>query len=274
MSKWFHRSRKEPILYAPPPGPPPPQFTTAPPEWSAAAEPSYNWGLKNEAPEAEYEAAESFCNHYPPEPPKFLDSRLVDQIRDERASAWQIEPPSSSRFRGSVRNNKGTICIETEARCQDVCLLSNLPLLAGHYSRQGQSGVYYEIVVDRMDSDAVVALGTNILYHRSGTLNKSTQGRLVDHTRNGASQGGTDLALACTSTTCASFSRIPTGDAITQAPKATSSIFRTVTPLALVTSSPQETYSSRGTAADYHQHSSGSIFPRDTTGRGLTFMLR
>jgi hypothetical protein len=165
MSRWFHRSHKEPVSYAPPPGPPPSQ--AAPPEWTAAVEPSHDWGLKNEAPETEFEAAERFCEHHLPDPAKFLDSRIVDQIRDERAAAWQLELPPSSRFKGSVRNTKDTIYISTHEKCQDVCLLSNLPILAGHYSRVGQSGVYYEITVDRMDSDAVVALGMNVALQNS-----------------------------------------------------------------------------------------------------------
>ncbi|KAF8581039.1 hypothetical protein K439DRAFT_1414762 [Ramaria rubella] len=129
----------------------------APPEWTAAVEPSHNWGLKNEASKINYETAEEFCTIHPVTLPKFLDSRLVDQIR---AASWHLEEPSSSRFKGHVKNSSNHIFITTYSDCEDFSLLSNLPIIAGQYNRNGQYGVYYEVTVNRMDPDAVVALGS------------------------------------------------------------------------------------------------------------------
>ena len=162
MSRFFKKSKWQSGVFSSPDGLPPSSqtFMAPPPEWTAAAEPSHDWGLKSEATETEYEDAEFFCKQNPLEPPKFVDSRLVDQIRDERAAAWKIEAPSSHRFRGDIRNTKSSVNISTSTECEDFCLISNLPIIAGHYSRHSQHGVYYEITVNRMDSKAVVAIGT------------------------------------------------------------------------------------------------------------------
>ena len=161
MSRFFQRSRRLPEGFSTHPAPTPSSQTIAasPPEWTAAAEPSHAWGLKSEASETEYEAAENFCQQHPLEPPKFIDSRLVDQLLNEGAAVWQIDVPSSPRFRGEVRNTNAEINISTSTECGDFCLMSNIPIIAGQYSRHGQYGVYYELTVNRMDPEGVVVIG-------------------------------------------------------------------------------------------------------------------
>jgi len=48
--------------------------------------------------------------------------------------------------------------VRTEKGCQDTCVMSDLPIMAGLYDIHGRRGVYYEIRVNRMDG--VVAIGT------------------------------------------------------------------------------------------------------------------
>lgn len=137
----------------------------APPAWTPAAEPSRAFGLKNEAPEDEYEAAEAFCLANPVYAPRFLPSSDVERIREEGCKAWTLLPPTLSRFRGSVRDvpagrdAKGPKVVEvlTERGCGDTCLMSNYPLMAGLYDVQGKEGVYYEVTVLQMEG--VVAIG-------------------------------------------------------------------------------------------------------------------
>lgn len=52
--------------------------------------------------------------------------------------------------------------METARECQDTCLLSDLPILAGLYDVQGKQGVYYEVEIVQMDvNDAgIVTVGT------------------------------------------------------------------------------------------------------------------
>jgi len=131
-----------------------------PPEWTASSELSYDWGLKTEATADEYEAGEQFCKDYPLEPPRLLDSRLIDKIRDKGSSVWQMLPPNSTRFRGLVTHTMEGTIIATGRDCKDSCLLSNLPIVGGYYRQTSQKGIYYEITVKFMDSDATVALGS------------------------------------------------------------------------------------------------------------------
>ncbi|CDO69865.1 hypothetical protein BN946_scf184884.g24 [Trametes cinnabarina] len=147
---------------ASPPGPPP-DFI-APPEWKPAPEASHTLGLYADAPDDEYEAAEQFCRQHPAEPPKLLPSHVVERIDALGCQAWGFEIPPTPRFRGSIHNvggdgksGLGVVKIATEKACLDICILSDLPILAGLYDVQGKLGVYYEVKILRMDG--LVAVG-------------------------------------------------------------------------------------------------------------------
>jgi len=63
--------------------------------------------------------------------------------------------PSSSRFKGYVvsginKGGAGVTKVVTDGKCEDVCLFSNLPIMAGLYDIKGKQGVYYEVVVREM----------------------------------------------------------------------------------------------------------------------------
>ncbi|KAH7924536.1 hypothetical protein BV22DRAFT_504225 [Leucogyrophana mollusca] len=144
MMSWFRRTHE--------PTPPPPQ-------WAPAPELSRAHGLFNEATEDEFEAAETFCAQSPVEPPRLLPSGIVEQIATDGCLAWKITSPSTPRFSGAIHNrDKGGIRISTYASCKDVCLMSDLPIMAGLYDIQGKLGVYYEVTIDKMAG--VLAVGT------------------------------------------------------------------------------------------------------------------
>ncbi|KAI0094358.1 hypothetical protein BDY19DRAFT_912408, partial [Irpex rosettiformis] len=48
--------------------------------------------------------------------------------------------------------------VVTGKSCRDTCLFSNLPLMAGLYEIQGKNGVYYEILMKKMDG--IIAIGS------------------------------------------------------------------------------------------------------------------
>ncbi|GJJ15878.1 hypothetical protein Clacol_010156 [Clathrus columnatus] len=97
-----------------------------PPEWTSAAETSYRDGLRHEASDNDYETAEKFCLDRPINPPKFLESHLVDRISIEGAAAWQIASQSLSRFKGSiiVDQQQKITHVASHSDCLDTCLLS------------------------------------------------------------------------------------------------------------------------------------------------------
>ncbi|RDX53458.1 hypothetical protein OH76DRAFT_1399366 [Lentinus brumalis] len=142
----------------------PPHNPDAPPEWQPAPEQVHAEGLYADASTADYEAAEDFCMRYPQEAPRMLSSDAVDRIRRLGSGAWRLAVPSTPRFRGVIHNGgekgpaMGVVRVVTEHDCQDVCILSDLPILAGLYDTRGRPGVYYEIKIIRMDG--VIAVGT------------------------------------------------------------------------------------------------------------------
>ncbi|RDB14770.1 Protein ssh4 [Hypsizygus marmoreus] len=134
-----------------------------PPKWAPAPEKPHQYGLRNEAPAAEYEAAEKFCQQYPPQAPRLVCSDVVDRINAIGCKAWGIEPSTSPRFAGCVQNasdrkDVSTCRVQTTAECKDICLLSDLPITAGLYDIQGKTGVYYELYIRKMEG--LIAIGT------------------------------------------------------------------------------------------------------------------
>lgn len=138
----------------------------APPQWAPAPERSHTLGLYNEAEVDDFERAEEFCRAHPPNLPRLLASDTIERIASQHGAIWCLEWPNSSRFVGRVESDfKGTNSVSnskviTDERCKDVCLLSNLPLMAGLYDVSRKTkGVYYEVQVNRMDG--VIAIGTS-----------------------------------------------------------------------------------------------------------------
>jgi len=137
-----------------------------PPAWNPAPEMSHRLGLFNEASDDDWERAEAFCRAHPPTIPKLLASEVIDRIRVLGCAAWGLERPNDAHFVGQIERGDqitaaggggGTWKVRTEKRCQDSCVMSDLPLMAGLYDIHGRCGVYYEVRVNKMEG--VVAIG-------------------------------------------------------------------------------------------------------------------
>lgn len=127
----------------------------SPPQWTPAAEPSNTHGRYQEATFEEYKEAEQFCVRHPVERPKLLPSDTVERLLQEGCRAWGMEFPSSPRFKGWVDpringEGAGVTRVITERKCKDVCIFSNLPIMAGLYDANGKRGIYYEVVIRKM----------------------------------------------------------------------------------------------------------------------------
>lgn len=149
----YWRSVTEPASYA---------QRSEPPPWRPAPEQSHDYGLCNEATEREYQDAVEFCSRNPPDLPKLLPSKVIERIGVEGCKAWGLEWPPSPRFAGSIQNGSerdrpGVVSVTTHEKCQDVCILSDLPLLAGLYDTCGKEGVYYEVLIKKMKG--IIAIG-------------------------------------------------------------------------------------------------------------------
>ncbi|KAG6910761.1 hypothetical protein DXG01_007648 [Tephrocybe rancida] len=157
---FFSRFKASKPQYNPP--------TSAPPGWAPAPETSHQFGLQNEAPEEEFEAAEAFCAAHPVEPPHLLSTNIIERINAAGSRVWGLEPPRITRFIGNILNPEdsksgdGCVQVATSQLCGDTCLMSNLPLVAGLYEIQGKYGVYYEVYIESMDtqSEGFIAIGT------------------------------------------------------------------------------------------------------------------
>ncbi|KAI0769117.1 hypothetical protein BD413DRAFT_695116 [Trametes elegans] len=141
----------------------------APPEWQPAPEERHTYGRFADVDEDEYASAERFCAANPVVPPRLLPSEAVARIDAAGCRAWRLERPDTPRFRGRIHNPSdsgdkgsgaiaGVVRVATDAECGVVCLLSDLPILAGLYDVHGKLGVYYEVKILRMDG--ILAVGT------------------------------------------------------------------------------------------------------------------
>jgi hypothetical protein len=74
---------------------------------------------------------------------------------------WGIKSPTSPKFKGRVKsgtgNGAGITKVVTDEGCKDVCLFSDLPIMAGLYDIKKKRGVYYELVIGEMGG--IVAIG-------------------------------------------------------------------------------------------------------------------
>ncbi|KAF7980674.1 hypothetical protein HWV62_37103 [Athelia sp. TMB] len=186
-------------LYAPPPGPPPPSSSSAPhpsyrpppgpppaappPEWTATAARSDQWGLLSDAPDTEYEDAEVFCRQECVSTRHFLEETwyVPDRV-DGGLPPWGLQQVDynpeiygyTGRFDGVISNSlshgrnpfhpaSGSIRVQTTSNSKSTCLLSTRPILpflsAGSSISTTQHGVYFEIRnIDCMED--AIAIGT------------------------------------------------------------------------------------------------------------------
>ena len=131
----------------------------SPPHRTLAAERTNIHGKHSNATFDDYKEAELFCARHPVEPPKHLPSDMVERLSQEGCKPWRMRPPSSPRFRGYVESgiDRGMTKVVTDEECMCVCLFSDLPIVAGLYDIKGKRGVYYEVVIGKMDG--IIAIG-------------------------------------------------------------------------------------------------------------------
>ena len=132
------------------------------PQWTPAVERSNIHGKYEDATFDEYEAAERFCARYPVEKPKLLPSEIIERLSQEGCKPWGMRLPSSPRFKGRVESGidngrTGVTKVVTDRKCKDVCILSDLPIMAGLYGTGGKQGIYYEVVIRKMEG--IIAIG-------------------------------------------------------------------------------------------------------------------
>ena len=135
-----------------------------PPQWTPAAEQSHTYGKYKDAPFDEYREAERFCTRHPVEQPKLLPSDVVERLSQEGCKPWGMRLPSSPRFKGRVesgtdKGGAGVTKVVTDRKCKDVCIFSDLPILAGLYDTKGKQGIYYEVVIREMGRN--IAIGNS-----------------------------------------------------------------------------------------------------------------
>ncbi|KAK1226465.1 hypothetical protein PQX77_010549 [Marasmius sp. AFHP31] len=195
------------------------QPSDLPPEWAPAQEEVHQWGLYNEATDEDYKNGIDFCERFPMNLPRLLPSRAVDVINQEGCRAWGIQQPSQQeyrRFSGKVTNisSKGTpvVLVETDSRCGDFCLMSDLPIMAGLYDATRQTGVYFEVKINKIYiPESFLAIGTTCQPYPSFRLpgwNRESAGFHLDDLRKffEDSDGGRDYPVP--------FDRIRAGDVI------------------------------------------------------------
>ena len=137
------------------------QSDVPPPQWTPADEEPHEHGKYTEATFDEYEEAERFCALYPVERPKLLPSDTTVRLSQEGCRLWGMRSPDSSRFKGRVEHGAevlaGVTKVVTNNGCKDVCIFSNLPIMAGLYDVKGKQGVYYEVIIRKMGG--IIAIG-------------------------------------------------------------------------------------------------------------------
>jgi hypothetical protein len=134
----------------------------SPPQWTPAVERSHTYGKYEDAAFDEYKEAERFCARHPVERAKLLPSDMTERLSQEGCNPWGMRLPSSPRFKGRVesgidKGGTGVTKIVTDRKCKDVCIFSDLPIMAGLYDTKGKQGVYYEVVVRKMEG--IIAIG-------------------------------------------------------------------------------------------------------------------
>jgi hypothetical protein len=139
--------------------------SAAPPAWATATEHSYANGRYADASENSFTAGESFCMHNPVFPPALLPSDVVDRINAQGCAAWGLTTPLHRNFVGRVgpspsdsKGQSGVVTVVTDEKCDDACLMSDLPIMAGLYAQGGKEGVYFEITIREMNGTIAIGM--------------------------------------------------------------------------------------------------------------------
>jgi Ran-binding protein 9/10 len=150
--------------YIPPPDP------SAPPQWEASAgelrvAQLYPYGLYHDAGKDNFERCMRFCEMYPNvNMAQYITYQQLDLIRTQGIGAWTLTLPS--QFDGKLaRKRDGTTEVKSNFLPSiDKTIISSFPVLWGRYHpREGAKGVYYEVEIEKLGRDAVVAVGFGCL---------------------------------------------------------------------------------------------------------------
>ena len=144
-----------------------------PPQWTPAIEKTYEYGKYQDTTFDEYEAAERFCARHGVEEPKLLQSDVVERLSQEGCKPWGMKYPASPRFKGRIesgidKGGTGVTKVFTNKMCEDVCIFSDLPIMAGLYDTKGKLGVYFEVVIRKMEG--IIAIGNSTSTHGQRSL--------------------------------------------------------------------------------------------------------
>jgi hypothetical protein len=143
---------------------------SAPPQWEASEGEShiarlYPFGIYHDAGINNFDRGVRFCEMHPiVNQAQYITYEQLDSIRTHASGAWTMNPPS--QFDGKINRLKDS---ETEVKTNynasiDKTLVSSLPVLWGrHDPKVGAKGIYFEVKIEKLAKDAVVAVGFGCL---------------------------------------------------------------------------------------------------------------
>jgi hypothetical protein len=168
--------RYSPPTYAPPSLNPAAEPSSAaqssrPPQWEPSTGDTqiaqlFPYGVYHDAGADNYERGVKFCEFHPHvNAAQLVNYESVDLLRTQRLGAWTLTPPAV--FGGKItRERDGCIQVKTSYdKDTDKTLVSSFPVAWGRYSPPSDraKGVYFEVEIDKLGKDAVVALGLGCL---------------------------------------------------------------------------------------------------------------
>lgn len=91
------------------------------------------------------------------ETPKPLPPEMLSRLSQEGCRLWTMVSPDYYTFKGRVESGAdGVTTVFTDKECQDACIFSNWPIMAGLCDVKEQKGVYYEIVVKKREGTIIM----------------------------------------------------------------------------------------------------------------------
>lgn len=143
---------------------------STPPRWEPSAGESrvaqlYPYGIYHDAGIDNYERGLRFCEMHPQvNPPLDITYEQLDALRTHGTGVWTLIAPS--QFEGKIgRRKDGITEVKTSySSSSDKTLVSSLPVLWGKYNpKNGAKGVYFEVHIEKLGRNAVVAVGFGCL---------------------------------------------------------------------------------------------------------------